>query len=82
MIGSRIASAQREKEAGHGVLAGAPSAPEPLGLDEVLETLKALRDLLELLATVDQADRAALYQALGLTITYRQLAKAKAAVGL
>jgi hypothetical protein len=38
----------------------------------VTETLTALRDLPELLERVDQADRAALYQALGLTVRYRR----------
>jgi site-specific DNA recombinase len=77
VIASRIASAQREKEAAQAVLARAPLAPEPLALDEVLETLEALRDLPQLLATIDQADRTALYQALGLTIIYRRIGKAE-----
>jgi hypothetical protein len=54
-------------------LATAPPAPEPLGLDEVLETLTALRDLPELLGRIERADRAALYQALGLTVRYRRI---------
>ena len=37
-----------------------------------METLTALRDLPELLERVDQTDRAALYQALGLTVRYRR----------
>jgi hypothetical protein len=55
------------------VLATAPPAPKPLGLDEVVETLTALHDLPELLERIEQADRAALYQALGLTVTYRRI---------
>jgi hypothetical protein len=50
-------------------LAAAPPTPEPFTLDDVVETLIALRDLPELLSTVDQADRAVLDQALGLTIS-------------
>jgi hypothetical protein len=42
-----------------------------LSLGEVVETLTALRDLHELLERVEQSDRAALYQALGLTVRYR-----------
>ncbi|MHB1519582.1 MAG: hypothetical protein ACYCVN_15225 [Acidimicrobiales bacterium] len=42
------------------MLATAPPAPRPLSLDEVVETLTALRDLPELLGRIEQADRAAL----------------------
>jgi hypothetical protein len=65
--------AQREKTAAKAVLASAPPAATPLTLDEVLETLSALRDLPELLDKIDQSDRAALYKALGLTITHRRV---------
>jgi site-specific DNA recombinase len=71
VIAARIAATQREKSAAESVLATAPPAPEPLTLDEVVETLTALRDLPELLGRTEQADRAALYQALGLTVRYR-----------
>lgn len=37
----------------------------------MVETLTAQRDLHELLERVEQSDRAALYQALGLTVRYR-----------
>jgi hypothetical protein len=77
LIASRTASAQRDKLMAQAVLAEAPPAPEPLALEEVVETLNALRDLPELLATVDQPDRAALYQALGLTIICHRRGKAE-----
>ena len=73
VIAPRIAAAQREKAAAEAVLASAPPTPQPLTLDEVIETLSALRDLPELLGAIEQADRAALYQALGLRITYRRV---------
>ena len=73
VIASRIAATQREKSAAESVLATAPPAPRPLSLDEVVETLTALRDLPELLGRIEQADRAALYQALGLTVRYRRM---------
>jgi hypothetical protein len=66
VIAPRIAAAQREKAAAEAILALAPPAPPPLELAEVIDTLTTLRDLPALLATVDQADRAALYRALGL----------------
>ena len=72
IIASRIAGTQREKSTAEAVLATAPPAPKPLKFDEVLETLTALRDLPELLEHIEQADRAALYQALGLTVRYRR----------
>jgi hypothetical protein len=72
VIASRIAATQRGESAAESVLATAPPPPKPLGFDDVLETLSALRDLPELLERVDQADRAALYQALGLTVRYRR----------
>jgi hypothetical protein len=73
VIASRIAATQREKSAAESVLTTAPPAPKPLSLDEVVETLTALRDLPELLGRIEQADRAALYQALGLTVQYRRI---------
>ena len=39
----------------------------------MVETLSALRDLPELLGRIEQADRAELYQALGLTVRYRRI---------
>jgi hypothetical protein len=36
-----------------------------------------LRDLPELLGTIEQADRAALYQALALQVTYRRVGTAE-----
>ena len=39
----------------------------------MIETLTALHDLPELLERIEQADRAALYQALGLTVRYRRV---------
>jgi site-specific DNA recombinase len=77
VIAPRIAAAQREKAAAEAVLASAPPTPQPLTLDEVIETLSMLRDLPELLGAVEQADRAALYQALGLRITYRRVGAAE-----
>jgi hypothetical protein len=68
-----VAATQREKAAAEAVLATAPPAPKPLGFDEVMETLTALSNLPELLETIDQSDRAALYQALGLTVTYHRV---------
>jgi len=73
VIAPRIAATQREKAAAEAVLASAPPSPQPLTLDEVIETLSMLRDLPELLGAVEQADRAALYQALGLRVTYRRV---------
>ena len=72
VIAARIEATQREKAAAESVLATAPPAPPPLTLEQVMETLTALRDLPELLERVDQTDRAALYQALGLTVRYRR----------
>ena len=73
VIAPRIAAAQREKGAAEAVIASAPPTPQPLMRDEVIETLSMLRDLPELLGAVEQADRAALYQALGLHVTYRRV---------
>ena len=73
VIAPRIAAAQREKAAAQAVLATAPPAPKPFTLDEVVETLSTLRNLPELLEVIEQADRAALYQALGLTVRYRRI---------
>ena len=73
VIAPRIAATQREKAAAEAVLASAPPTPEPLTLDEVIETLSMLRTLPELLGAIEQADRAALYQALGLHVTYRRV---------
>ena len=73
VIAPRIAATQREKAAAEAVLASAPPTPQPLTLDEVIETLSILRDLPELLGAIEQADRAALYQALGLHVTYRRV---------
>ncbi len=72
VIASRIAATQREKDAAEAVLATAPPPPEPLTFAEVVQTLSALHNLPELLETIEQADRAALYQALGLTVRYRR----------
>ncbi len=41
------------------------------------ERRATLRDLPELLSAVDQADRAALYQALGLTVAYGRVGTAE-----
>lgn len=73
VIASRIAATQREKAAAETVLALAPPAPQALTFDEVVETLTMLRNLSELLEVIEQADRAALYQALGLTVQYRRV---------
>ena len=77
VIAPRIAATQREKAAAEAVIASAPPTPQPLTLDEVIETLSLLRDLPDLLGAVEQADRAALYQALGLRITYRRVGAAQ-----
>jgi hypothetical protein len=77
VIAARIEAAQREKAAAESVLATAPPAPPPLTLEQVTDTLTALRDLPELLERVDQADRAALYRALGLTVRYRRTGSAE-----
>jgi site-specific DNA recombinase len=71
VIASRIAANQREKAAAEAVLATTPPRPEPLTFVQVVQTLSALHNLPEVLETIEQADRAALYQALGLTVTYR-----------
>jgi site-specific DNA recombinase len=73
IIAGRIAAAQREKQLAEAVLATAPPPPQPLTVDEVVETLTALHMSPEALADIDQSDRVALYQALGLTITYRRV---------
>jgi hypothetical protein len=73
VIAARIAATQREKSAAESVLATAPPAPAPLTLEEVMGTLTELRDLPELLGRIAQADRDALYQALGLTVRYRRI---------
>ena len=73
VIAPRIAATQREKAAAEAVIASAPPTPQPLTLDEVIETLSMLRDLPQLLGAIEQADRAALYQALGLHVTYRRV---------
>jgi site-specific DNA recombinase len=72
VIASRITATQHAKDAAQAVLAATPAAPEPLTLELVVETLAILRNVPELLDQIDQADRAALYQALGLTVTYRR----------
>ena len=73
VIASRIASAQREKAAAKEVVLTAPPVPEPLLFGEVVETLKMLRALPELLENIDPAERAALYQSLGLNVRYRRV---------
>ncbi len=73
VLAPRIAATQREKAAAEAVLASAPPTPQPLTLDEVIETLSKLHDLPELLGAIEQADRGALYQALGLHVTYRRV---------
>jgi hypothetical protein len=73
VIASRIAATQREKAAAVAVMATARPSPEPLTLAQVVQTLSALRNLPELLERIEQADRAALYQALGLTVRYRRI---------
>ena len=73
VIAPRIAATQREKDAAKAVLATAPPPPKPLTLGEVVETLSALHTLPELLDRIERADRAALYQALGLTVRYRRV---------
>jgi hypothetical protein len=73
VIASRIAAVQREKAAAETVLALAPSSPETLSIDGVAGVLSALHTVPDLLASIDQADRAALYKALGLTLTYRRV---------
>ena len=73
LIAPRVAAAQGEKTAAEAVLATAPPVPKPLGFDEVMEALTALSNLPQQLETIDQSDRAALYQSLGLTVTYRRV---------
>jgi hypothetical protein len=72
-MGPTQVSTLSEKAAAEAVIASAPPTPQPLTFDEVIETLSMLRDLPELLGAIEQADRAALYQALGLRITYRRV---------
>ena len=67
VIAPRIAATQREKAAAEAVIASAPPIPQPLALDEVIETLSMLRDLPELLGAIEQTDRAARHQALAST---------------
>jgi hypothetical protein len=73
VIASRIAAAQREKTATKEVVSTAPPVPEPLTFGEVVETLKMLRALPELLENIDQAERAALYQSLDVNVRYRRV---------
>ena len=73
VIASRIAAVERERAAAESVLALAPSRADPLTLDEVTETLSALTSVPTLLDRINQADRAALYLAFGLTVSYRRL---------
>ena len=73
VIASRIAAAQREKAAAERVVSSAPPVPEPLTFDEVVGTLTMLRRVPELLDRIDQAERAALYQSLGLSVRYRRV---------
>jgi site-specific DNA recombinase len=73
IIATRIASAQREKALAEAVLATAPPAPKALTIDEVIETLSALGEVPKMLDSVEQTDRATLYQALGLTVIYRRI---------
>jgi site-specific DNA recombinase len=77
VIASRITATQHARDAALAVLGAAQPAPEPLTLDLVVETLTKLRNLPELLARIDQSDRAALYQALGLTVTYKRTGSAE-----
>jgi hypothetical protein len=73
VIAPRIAATQRDKAAAEAMIASAPPTTQPLTLDEIIETLSMLPDLPELLGAVEQADRAALYCALGLHVTYRRV---------
>jgi hypothetical protein len=73
VIASRTAAAQREKAAAKVVISTAPPAPEPLIFGEVVETLTMLRSMPELLGNIDQAERAALYQSLGVKVRYRRV---------
>jgi hypothetical protein len=57
---------------GQAVLATAPPAPKALTIDQVTETLTALHEVPDLLASADPADRAGLYQALGVSLAYRR----------
>ena len=77
LIRPRLEAAQREKAAAERVLATAPPPPEPLTFDEVVEKLSALHTLPELLGAIEQSDRAALYQALGLSVRYRRVGTAE-----
>jgi len=73
VIAPRIAATQREMEAAKTLLELAPRAQASLRVEEVIETLSSLRSVLVLLAGVDPANRAALYRAFGLTVTYRRV---------
>jgi site-specific DNA recombinase len=73
VIAPRVAALQHEKAAAEAVLALALPPPEPLTLYEVIETLRTLGDVPELLNSIEQSERAALYRALGLRITYRRV---------
>jgi hypothetical protein len=55
---------------GLNLLATANPPPEALTFTQVVQALSALHNLLE---RIEQADRAALYQALGLTVSYRRV---------
>jgi site-specific DNA recombinase len=65
VIAFRVATTQRDKAAADAVLALALPAPQALTFDQVVETLTMLHNLPELLEDIEQADRAALHQALG-----------------
>jgi hypothetical protein len=72
VIAARTAEVQRQRAAAQAVLATAPPAPKELTIDQVTETLTALHEVPDLLASADPTDRAGLYQALGVSLAYRR----------
>lgn len=72
LVADRTRRAQAELAAAQAVIDCAPEPPNPLTVEEVLETLEAVRELPELLDDADTALRGQVYGSLGVTLAYRR----------
>jgi hypothetical protein len=72
LIAPRIEATQKEKTEAEAILACTRPKAETLTIEQVIETLSLLRDVPELLAHIDQADRAKLYRHLDINLTYKR----------